>query len=235
MTLQARMAIAFAIGMSFFVYGDPLGRAAPAPAPEPANPTPQNTGEAGKEETVSDVPYAIDISGVGTVDVYESVNKNGRYYIAPQLRFTLLDPPQVARISGLSAQGQTECDFSIVMLAPNVRAQVAAKLSALKGQAIAVENVGNLRVYAILLDVAAAAVKNRFVIQSYKIDNPEYSQTMDAYVTLNADTAQQFADAVNNGDVTFNLSYVYKNINLDSRVEKLDLSLVKKSQTFQNS
>ena len=178
--------------------------------------------------------------GGGTIDVYESINKNGRFYIAPLLKFASLrdggvgameeGPLQVARLSQLVP----ECQLSLAMVAPNVRRAVARKLTELKKEDVLIENIGNLKVYAVTVDVANAETRNKFGVQSYIIRNPTYSQTLDVGLSLSPETAPAFVRAVNNSDIIFNLSYVFQDINLDNRIEKLDLSVVRSSSTFQD-
>ena len=190
-----------------------------------SNPPSQNQG---KEEKVSDTSRTIDVEGVGSVEVFESVNTPDRYYIAPVFDFVLIEPSVIAKFSDTDEA----IKMKVKMVPPDVRKEVAESLTSLMGRRILVQNVGNLRLYAVFIDVDSQTTKNNFEVKEFRIENPVSTQGLDVSLDVKKEKGKDLAAAINRGEITFRLSYAYNSINLDSRREELRVRTVLDSSSY---
>jgi len=183
----------------------------------------------GREERVRDTSRTIDVEGVGSVEVFESVNTPAdRHYIAPVFDFVLIEPSVIAKFSDTDEA----IKMKIKMVPRDVRREVAESLSSLTGRKILVQNVGNLRLYAVFVDVDSQTTKNNFEVKEFRIENPVSTQGLDVSLDVKKEKGKDLAAAINRGEITFRLSYAYNSINLDSRREELRVRTVLDSSSY---
>jgi hypothetical protein len=190
--------------------------------------------QVGGEERVRDTARTLDIPGEGTVEVYESMNSNERHYIAPKLRFQLVERGKIATVSDIGGEGFKSINMRLEIVTPNVRSQVASQLTGLLVKVINVGNVGNLFLNAISVDIQDESVKNEFGVVSRVIPVPVAAQVLDVSFRVRANKVDQLANSINNGGTALLISYSYNNVTLDTRTEELRASRIADTNFIRN-
>lgn len=182
--------------------------------------------QVGNEEKVKDTARTLDIPGEGSVEVYESMNSNERHYIAPKLRFQLVEPGKIAAVSDIQAEGFKSVNMKLEIVNPNVRFQVASQLSGLLQKQINVANVGNLFLNSMVVDVQDESVKNEFGVVTRVVPVPVAAQDLAISFRVRQNKVNELVNSINTGGTVLLISYTYNNVSLDTRTEELRASRI---------
>jgi hypothetical protein len=178
--------------------------------------------------------YAIPVdTEFGTVEVYESLVEKGHWYVGPIFRFKLVDSKNnlISRVSDTLTPGVKSVELSLELVTPDILAQVREQLSS---DGHLVKDVGNLRLYRIIVDLRSESIKKALAIVPLKIDNPAFGQSFPVTFEVQQDKADKFSDLINSGSIDFNITFQFNEIKTDIFFSQLDASVVRQSKTYRD-
>ena len=162
-------------------------------------------------------------TSLGTVSVHESL-EGGRYYVAPKFRFLFVQPKNevIAQIAALPLAGSTTVQMRLEVINSASRRQVLEELNKTVDKKIVATDVRNLEVDGIIIRLASEDQESEYRVKPCIIRHPQpSSETLDLVFSVAKKTSHEFIKMVNDGKITFNVSYTYNKISIDSRVEEL--------------
>ena len=190
----------------------------------------------GKDEKVGDTAITVKTS-YSTVDVYESLNSDRRFYVAPHFNFLLVEPDHkvIARPTRTSDKGAVPVQMLLEMVHPEIRVELLNKLSQATGQDLNITDIRNLRVDSVRVDVYSDEDRQTYGLKPFVLNNPvPGAEKLAINLIVDAQKAAQFVQDVNDGNITFQVDYSFNRVTLDYRVEMLRASLLMDTQQMRD-
>lgn len=187
--------------------------------------------EAGAE-MVQDSAFSVPLGGGQTLDVYQSITNQRRFYVSPTMDVLpqkgLEDRPVFARPSAASNAVQITLQLSVPDARDAVRADLAARqLPDGDGTQLTRDEiqVDALRIAAVRVDVANEDVRTLYGVSPYVLNSPPVRQKLDIELRVQRDK-QDLADKISKGEVLVLLTYGYNQVNLDQSRRTLTMRQV---------
>jgi hypothetical protein len=196
---------------------------------------PADTNSQGGQDKVRETVITLRTTDA-TVDLHRSFSSDERFFVAPIPRFRPLDqsPESIAQVTRDASDGRVPVQMSVDIVRPKIRKELAELLRA-EGYHVTESGINNLETNSIRIGLFSKGDRDYYDATDFVLNNPQAgAELLAVSLDVAANRAKEFVQMVNAGRMTFEFSYSFNKVTVDSRIESLKASTLINTESVRN-